>query len=540
MTFNLTSLEQLNTTDVQQAHDEILQLLQEKYPELDLRRGVLHDIVAFLAGGICGAISQHMIREALAASSLSELLLSPTSASPDRVNRLLANYNLRRRQGTKARGFVTVVVTKPDPIVVLKDTVCTVASLQFAATSAVTATTTPNSTQTLLIARGNNRWEFDVPVEAIEPGTIGNVAMDTPFAISPQPANVVSAYANGDFFNGRNEETNAELLARQQLGLAKPGTSSPSHIIAKLQQNPDISDAGFYSIVGFGDPEMSRDSHGLLPISRGGKVDVYCRTSPVPQVRLFRKLCTVLQHVGGMPLWQCELNREEAAGVYFVQAVRSVIPDRVIHSRSGVTLHRTPQILPYDIPRHDIETATEAYGSAFQLLTVQFTSADFGAQLPAIGDTREFYIAVWQLPYITSLQQWIDSPENRHPGGDILIKAGIPCRVIINCTGISRQNYDEVTLTAIAEDIANEINQLPFSSALYASLVSDVLQAKLPHARIDYIDMHGSIAGPLQDIVVRQEGQALRIPALPASGVTAKTTMFVASAADINLSLTRA
>lgn len=540
MTFNLTSLDQLSEADVQQAHDEISQLLQEKYPELDLRRGVLHDIVAFLAGGVCGAISQHMIREALTASSLSELLTSSADVPADRVDRLLANYNLQRRQGTAARGYVTVVVTKPDPVVVLKDTTFTVASLQFTATSAVTATTTPNSTQSLLLSRGNNRWEFNVPVTAVAAGVIGNVAVDTPFTISPQPANVVSAYANGDFFGGRDEETNEELLERQQLGLAKPGTSSPSHIIAKLQQNTDISDAGLYSIIGFGDPEMTRDSHGLLPISRGGKVDVYCRTSPTPQTQLILKQCTVIQHTNGIPLWQCELSREETAGVYFVQAIRNVSPDRILHGRNSITLQRTPQLLPQDTARHDIETAVEAYGSAFQSLVVQFTSPDFGDQLPAVGSTRDFYLSLWQLPYIASLQQWIDAPENRHPSGDILIKAGVPCRVIISCTGTSRQDYSEATLTVISETIAARINQLPFTSTLYASLVSDVLQAELPHARIDYIDMHGSIAGPLQDIVIRQDGQALRIPSLPASGITAKTTMFVAAAADINLSLVRA
>ena len=48
MGITITTLDQLDTAAIQQIHAELTQLLQEKHPEVELSRGVVHDLVLYL------------------------------------------------------------------------------------------------------------------------------------------------------------------------------------------------------------------------------------------------------------------------------------------------------------------------------------------------------------------------------------------------------------------------------------------------------------------------------------------------------------
>ena len=48
----VTDINELDAELVEQSQEEFTAMLQARYPELDLRRGVIHDVVAFLGGGV--------------------------------------------------------------------------------------------------------------------------------------------------------------------------------------------------------------------------------------------------------------------------------------------------------------------------------------------------------------------------------------------------------------------------------------------------------------------------------------------------------
>ena len=54
MGLKVNDINQLDPQLVENAQAELSQLIQERHPQVELTRGVIHDIVAFFAGGVSG------------------------------------------------------------------------------------------------------------------------------------------------------------------------------------------------------------------------------------------------------------------------------------------------------------------------------------------------------------------------------------------------------------------------------------------------------------------------------------------------------
>ena len=108
MTLSVTSVDQLAAADVEQMASEIEQLLAEKWPTVELDRGVIHDILIYMGGGVLGAINQAVINDVLEARSLEAIEENAALATAENVDSVLSNHRITRKVGAYATGEVTI------------------------------------------------------------------------------------------------------------------------------------------------------------------------------------------------------------------------------------------------------------------------------------------------------------------------------------------------------------------------------------------------------------------------------------------------
>lgn len=118
-------------------------------------------------------------------------------------------------------------------------------------------------------------YYIDVPIIALEEGAVFNVVAGSIITMEAEPAGVANLTNLFKVTQGRNRETNTELIARIKVAITVRALVTGRGIITMLTEN-------FASIVeiepiGFGDPEMMRDI--VYNVHIGGNVDVYVRTA---------------------------------------------------------------------------------------------------------------------------------------------------------------------------------------------------------------------------------------------------------------------
>ncbi len=106
----LRSLSDLDPVKVAQNLTETITRVQEDNPELDLRRGVFAELLAYYHA-VLATQRQVNIDDYLQARSLLVLSANPAAADPDLVDDVLSNFRVTRKPGQQAVGEVTVVVS---------------------------------------------------------------------------------------------------------------------------------------------------------------------------------------------------------------------------------------------------------------------------------------------------------------------------------------------------------------------------------------------------------------------------------------------
>jgi len=255
------------------------QYLSELFPQLDLRTGrVLNDVLLKPAAEV-HALDQETMDLYRRASSLQEIVEDPALAAIADVDRLASNFRVIRKEGTPATGQVAIIVSGAYAVIVAQGALFTANGLRFRASSTFTTTTGAivNPTDRKLIARADGTYYFLVDVEADNTGSQYQLRQDTDVTWASPSDGYVRAYAYEDFTGGTSGETNKQLIDRLAVGLTAPALAGRSNIEALLRnQFSSIEDI---SIIGAGDPEMTRDSHNLFGYKLGGKVDLYVRTT---------------------------------------------------------------------------------------------------------------------------------------------------------------------------------------------------------------------------------------------------------------------
>lgn len=541
MSIETTDYATLDPSLVQQNLDELATRIQEANPTLDLKRGVFRDLLLYYYAVLSSA-NQTDLQRYQSARSLLAIEADPTLADPGVVDDVLSNFRIERKAGEAATGEVTIVVLTNNTVTISSGAIFEANGKQFAADTVFTgkaeAAQINSVNDRLMTQLTDGTYAFTITVTAVDEGTASVLAKDTLLVPAAPPRGFITAYAARDFVDGRNAETNLELLTRLQQGIACRAPSNRVNMNAMLREIDAFSRVVSTSIVGYGDEEMLRDQHSIFPVSFGGRVDWYVRS----QERLLRQALTkeatlVSVEAGGDGIWQFSLGRDEAPGCYEIKVRPLDSPSAVVGTFTITSEARSVDLTGTGfVP--DIVNATEGAYSRYQTVTIQFRDTEKEHGTLSIGDKAEYDVEVSMMPLIAEVQDRINQFDLRSYGADVLIKAPVPCFTQLSLTINKQTNEPDPDVEAIKNALAEEVNRVGFIGRLHAGQLHDVVHGFLANnTSLGAIDMHGRIRSPDGTMRFIRSDEILKVPDLPHSMVSDRTVAFFVDPADIAVSV---
>jgi len=543
MALEVSNLSELTAADVLQKQEFISQLVQEDNPNIDVKRGVLHDLL-FYYSAILSAATQENIDRLRKSGSLFEINKDSSLADTDVVDRVMSNFLLTRRIGAAASGTVTIVVSELQSFTIPSNGVFEASGSSFVTTAAHAIRTSSTNIQSVndraLTPLGDGNYSFTINVTALVVGSASMLTKDTTVIPAVTIPNLVRATVTADFSGGLDTETNGELLLRIQEGLACKALSNRVNMMSLLRNDASVPGLVASSILGYGDAEMKRDQHSILPVSFGGRADWYVKTQEQPTLQALAKTATLMStDSANRGTWQFSIARDEVPGFYDVKTVKPADSDNYVGA-FDVTLDTRgfddAPILGELTP--DIETSKEGAYSRYQTAIIQFYDSDTDTtSLTAGTSTQDYSIAIRVMPNIDAVQALAGSRDVRNYAGDVLVKAAVPCFVSLAFTLQGKMGAVLPDPATIRTALASFVNNLGFVGRLNASSLFDIIHDYLPdNVACSAIDILGQIRRPDGTVKPLRSSEAIIIPSEPDGMVTARTTAFILNPEDIAIS----
>ncbi len=497
------NLKELNDDTVNEAYSLIAQMVEEKHPELNARRGVLGDLVTELHAILQGAGMEAVERLRRSMSAM-ELAVDPENAVPGAVDALASNYRIYRHISTKARGTITVLLTRCSGINFSKNSKFRARGQLFTVQEQISVKppgSKKHAKNDVAATRlENGKYSVQVPVIA------ANVHEDTmlkrfdKLVPAIRPIGFDSAYATSDFVGGAVPQSNEDLVRQMQVGAAVPGFSGPVNVKALVQAG--TADFADIVVLGACDPEMTRDRRDGK-ISGGGKIDIYLRGRDYPESRCLAKTATLVEKTEEGGVWRVEIDRDEAPGFYEVRDIRTTGSDLgtsgcvvMEDTRALDTEGEDPLLVPDMMPADSVH-------SRYEKRTITFSERCEPFGLIPGETTRQFDVTVLVVPGIDEVQDRLNSPEVRQPGLDVLVRAVTPVWLIVEI-----KCQQAVDGEAYRQAAAAYVNSLRIGEQPRTFRVANALPD--PEAVVDVVITGGSIEDRSMAAFVNPENVKIR------------------------------
>jgi uncharacterized phage protein gp47/JayE len=544
MAIELSSLSELDQTLVDQMFATFTQYMQERHPEVELTRGVFHDLVLYFNSALSAAVRQNIDR-VRQSNSLLAISQNPALADSTIVDQVLSNYGLTRDDGSRAVGEVTVVLQSPTQTAIQAGVQFSVDGVLFRPTQDFMAlppgSLITNSDEREMLAVGDGTYAVNVLMQATDVGAVGNVRRGVKFVPDSVPNNMVDAFAAIDFVGGADPASNTDYIAKLAPALAAKTVGGRASYAAALRNVAAFSAIPHFSILGCGDAEQQRDQHGLFPMSGGGKIDIYCQTHSAAQERDHLLEAVYVGPSATGTIWQVTLDRDTAPGFYEIVRIAKPLTSNsegyaVLQDIRGVDLSDLAFI-------PDIRDHVEGAYTRYQTAVIQFEDTDtVPTGLVAASSRARYSVTTAGLPLIAAVQDFLSDRENRSAAADVLVKAAVPCFTKISFE-IRREATaaDTTDEAAIKAALVTEIQKIGFSGQLHASVISGVVHRFLTGRQaVSAIDMFGRIRRPDGATQYVRDNARLQIPDDPGRLVTGRTTAFLVGPQDISISFVAA
>lgn len=539
MALEINSLTELDAAKVDQMFQTFTQLIQERHPDVELTRGVFHDLVIYFNSMLNAAVRENIDR-VLASNSLLKITENPALADPDIVDQVLSNFNLLRDSGTRAEGEAAIVFGSPVTTTIPAGVIFNADQVEFVPTTAFLALP-PGSVATednerVMVAVGDGTYVANILMRAVLPGVSGNIRRGTALLPNFPPNNMSAAFAATDFVYGAEAPTNAQYIGRLRPALASKTIGGRQNYIAAIKGQTSFASIPHLSILGCGDPEQQRDQHSLLPISGGGKIDIYAQTHSAAQER--DHLLEAV-YIGPGPrgtIWQVAIPRDAAPGFYEIARVTKPL-DEMSTGYEIVSDVRGVDLADLDFVPDIVDTREGAY-TRYQTAVVRFEDTDTQPGSLVGGETRALYsVTTRGLPLIGPLQDYLSDRDVRARAADVLVKAAVPCFTKISLTVRKEANAPAVDTLAIQQAIVAAVLETGFSGQLHASMIASAAHKHLSGKQaIGAVDMFGRIRRPDGSVQYIRDNTLLQIPNDPDRMVSGRTTAFLVALEDVSVS----
>lgn len=538
--FELVNLAELSTANVNQILTQIVTQLQELNPNLDLKRGVFKDTVAYYHAILETALRTNLERYQ-SARSLQQIIADPTLADTGIVDELLSNWGITRASGTAASGSITLEFSKPTSVVIPSGFAFSANGRNYVTTqtfiSRQSAAQITNDTDRLIVQLSNGNYAFTVDVVAEATGSTYKLNAGDLILPVAALANFVTSYATSSFEAGTDTETNESLVNKLQQGIAAKTLSNRVNMRAYLRSIAGFSSVTNQSIIGYGDAEMLRDKHSIIPIAYGGRVDWYIRG----QQPLKRQTTTVsavcISISDNTSNWQFSINRNALPGFYTIEKIRRASDANLDIEFDKVSETRSLDFTDLSFVPDVINTTEGAY-TAYQTAIVVFTDTATPVSSLSVGQTESYICELTGTPHIREIQNLVSSRDVRSYAADALIKAPVPCFVQVTFTINKTVNDASPDVDAIKLDIVALINQIDFCGRLDASRIVDTVHNYLSNnMAITDMDLFGTIRRPDGSILYLRDNDSLVIPDEYDRMVTSKTVQFFTEVSNISVNV---
>lgn len=546
MALTVASLNELDQTKVDQMFALFTQYMQEKHPDVELTRGVFHDLVLYFNSALNASVQEN-IERVLQSRSLLQISANPALAEPELVDQVLSNFNLTRDVGRRAVGEATTVFNLPIPTTISQTIIFSAEGVEFQPAQTYVAVPPGTSNERELaederemIAVGDGTYAVNILLQAVEIGVAGNIRRATELVPNFVPNNMREAFAAVDFVSGAEPASNADYLARLSAGLAAKTVGGRASYAAAVRSQAAFANVPHVSVLGCGDPEQHRDQHGLFPVSGGGRIDIYCQTHYAAQEKEHLLEAVYIGEGETGTRWQVTLGRDTAPGFY--EVVRIVKP--LDKTSTGFTIVRDERGWDVSEVDHapDVMNVAESAYSRFQTAVIQFDDPATATSGLVVNSSRAYYaVTTVSLPLIDDIHDYLTSREIRSRAADVLVRAAVPCFTKISFTIRKEANTLAVDTDAIKRALVEEIQKIGFSGQLHSSIINGVTHRYLSGRQaVSEIDMFGRIRRPDGSIQYIRDNTLLAIPDDPGRMVTGRTTAFLVGPEDISISVATA
>jgi hypothetical protein len=545
MALKVTNLSEISPARANELLTFFTQLVQEKYPNIELSRGVFHDLVLYF-NSVLNIAVQENVERILQSNSLLNITTNPALADPALVDKVLSNYNLTRYEGGIAAGEAAVITRQLATTIISNDVILSANGVQFVPTQTFTGilpgtpATAPGDRT--LIPTGDGTYAFTISIRAVTSGDAGNLKRGTLLIPNSSPSNVIRIFAAADFTTGANTRTNEEYIAELPNGLSAKTVGGRRAISATIKTQEEFKNIQHISVVGFGDPEQKRDQHGLIPVSGGGRVDLYVQTARTAQkVENFLTAVYIgpaAEDSAAGTVWQIIVPKDVTPGFYDVYSVTK-IDDQTNSGYALTTYDRGYNFNGLDYAP-DIINIVEAEFTRYKTAVFRFVDTDTPATAALIpGQTAAVYsVTLRAMPLISSLQDFMSSRDIRSASSDIVVKAAVPCFTTIDFKILKKANEPDPNIDAIKAEIVAAISSVGFGGNLNASTIATAAHKYLVGSQsVDKIDMFGRIIRPDGKTIYMRDFSKIVIPNDPERLVSPKTTVFLTDVDDISIAI---
>lgn len=541
MTIEVTNLNELDATRVQDRAELLGDQLAERYPDLDPARGANRRLILH-PGAVLAEKSWTELDRLRRSLSLSTAVADPALADQDLLDAAASNFRIDRYPGSAAIGSIVIVVSRQDPLLIPRGFTVEARGFQYTTdrpfsirsnSSGVTS-----SDDRVLTPTADDNFSFSIPVTATEIGAAGRLLRNEAVEPSQDPANFVKSYAASDFTGGVDQESNAALLNRVRTGVACRALSDRVSMSASLlAEYPEVVTQ---SIIGAGDGEMLRDQHSIFPGSHGGCVDWWIRTGQLPTRTLLTKTATLVDvETDGNTIWQFGLGRDEAPGFYDIYSINQTGVDQAGYEVTSDIRDRDVTALDSGARVPDIISAEEAAYSRFSTASIRFRDTDTPSTGLTVGSsTRSYDVVVRHFADLAEIQDVFGARDREGVAGDLLIRAPVPAYLQISLDILQPPDTLDIDEASIQNDVLTGVNTLPIGSELPSSTILDIVHRYLPAgAFVNNIDMLCRIRTPAGESIWYRSSTLLEIPNRAAEQVTSRTTVFVLEPEQLSISI---
>lgn len=542
MVYEVPSLDQLDATKVDTLLTQLTTQIQENNSDLDLKRGVVHDIILYYHAILESAVRENLDRYQ-SARSLQQIEADPTIADTSTVSDVLSNWGITRREGTQAAGEVSIVVSTATSVTISSGAVFEAGGLTFTTDNSYTSTSNASSVTTandrLMTKLSDGNYLFTIFVTAVDVGTASKLNANTLIVPNGSISNYVTSYVTSGFSGGTDTETNTELINQLQDGISAKALSNRVNMRALLRSLAQFSSVTNQSIVGYSDPEMLRDRHSIFPLSFGGRVDWYIRgQANLSTTTLLKDAVLVSVDASGNGTWQFALLKDDVPGFYEVTRILLSGAEAISTETFAVTSDSRGVDMTDTGFVPDIDTQDEGAFTAYQTATIQFVDTETDASGMTPGDKQKYAIDVTGTPHIKTLQAYMGGRDTRSFGSDVLIKAPVPCFVQVSMTLNKSSGDADPDVDAIKTAVASVVNGTTFIGRLDGSRILEVVSGYIQNnISVTDLDLLGRIFTPQYTSKWVRDGDSLVISDDANNMVTAKTVQFFTDVSDISVNI---